>query len=232
LNTLSELADAFGNDADFAATVTSLLAAKAPLASPAFTGTPTAPTPSAGDNSTKIATTAYADGGMADHLSADDPHGVKAELLASAAFTASPTAPTPSAGDNSTKLATTAYADGAVADHVAASDPHGDRAYFAADPIGGTMQTPADGTYTLVLKAKYAFTINALDAILESGTITMAVKINGTAVTGISGLAVTSTIGTATATAANAVVVGDKVEFTLSSNASGSMLDFILDCTR
>ncbi len=33
----------------------------APLASPALTGTPTAPTPSADDNSTKIATTAYVD---------------------------------------------------------------------------------------------------------------------------------------------------------------------------
>lgn len=31
----------------------------APLASPALTGTPTAPTASAGDNSTKLATTAY-----------------------------------------------------------------------------------------------------------------------------------------------------------------------------
>jgi len=31
----------------------------APLASPAFTGTPTAPTPTTGDNSTKLATTAY-----------------------------------------------------------------------------------------------------------------------------------------------------------------------------
>lgn len=31
----------------------------APLASPAFTGTPTAPTPSAGDDSTKVATTAF-----------------------------------------------------------------------------------------------------------------------------------------------------------------------------
>ena len=37
------------------------LAAKAPLASPALTGSPTAPTQTAGDNSTKIATTAYAD---------------------------------------------------------------------------------------------------------------------------------------------------------------------------
>lgn len=34
---------------------------RAPLASPVFTGTPTAPTPSAGDNSTRIATTAYVD---------------------------------------------------------------------------------------------------------------------------------------------------------------------------
>lgn len=34
---------------------------KANLASPAFTGTPTAPTPSANDNSTKLATTAYVD---------------------------------------------------------------------------------------------------------------------------------------------------------------------------
>lgn len=35
------------------------LAAKAPLASPTFTGTTAAPTPSGGDNSTKIATTAF-----------------------------------------------------------------------------------------------------------------------------------------------------------------------------
>lgn len=38
------------------------LALKAPLASPTFTGTPAAPTPSANDNSTKIATTAYVQG--------------------------------------------------------------------------------------------------------------------------------------------------------------------------
>jgi len=38
----------------------SALDAKAPLASPALTGTPTAPTPGTGDSSTKIATTAHA----------------------------------------------------------------------------------------------------------------------------------------------------------------------------
>lgn len=41
--------------------LTTDLAAKAPLASPAFTGSPTAPTQAASDNSTKLATTAYVD---------------------------------------------------------------------------------------------------------------------------------------------------------------------------
>lgn len=58
LNTLKELADAINDDASYAATITTALALKAPLASPALTGTPTAPTPSTVDNSTKIATTA------------------------------------------------------------------------------------------------------------------------------------------------------------------------------
>ena len=43
LNTLDELAAALGDDANFASTVTTNLAAKAPLASPTFTGTVTLP---------------------------------------------------------------------------------------------------------------------------------------------------------------------------------------------
>ena len=39
---------------------------KAPLASPTFTGTPSAPTPSSGDNTTKIATTAFVSEAVAD----------------------------------------------------------------------------------------------------------------------------------------------------------------------
>jgi hypothetical protein len=41
------------------ATINTNLALKAPLASPTFTGTPTAPTPATNDNSTKVATTEY-----------------------------------------------------------------------------------------------------------------------------------------------------------------------------
>ena len=47
---------------------------KANLASPTLTGTPTAPTQSAGDNSTKLSTTAYVDGAISTHEGAADPH--------------------------------------------------------------------------------------------------------------------------------------------------------------
>ena len=59
LNTLNELADALGDDANFSTTVTYNISTKAPLASAALTGTPTAPTASTGTNTTQIATTAF-----------------------------------------------------------------------------------------------------------------------------------------------------------------------------
>ena len=59
LDTLNELAAALGDDANFSTTITNSLAAKAPLASPALTGTPTAPTASANTNTTQLATTAF-----------------------------------------------------------------------------------------------------------------------------------------------------------------------------
>lgn len=59
LDTLEELANALGDDPNFATTMTNLIAGKAPLNSPALTGTPTAPTPESGDSSTTIATTAF-----------------------------------------------------------------------------------------------------------------------------------------------------------------------------
>lgn len=49
--------------------VGAFLALKAPLASPSLTGSPTAPTQTASDNSTKIATTAYVDSAVAAGVS-------------------------------------------------------------------------------------------------------------------------------------------------------------------
>ena len=65
LDTLNELADALGDDANFAATTATSIGLKAPLASPTFTGTVTLPsgtvatTQSAGNNTTAVATTAF-----------------------------------------------------------------------------------------------------------------------------------------------------------------------------
>jgi hypothetical protein len=68
LDTLNELAAALGNDADFATTITNALALKAPLASPALTGTPTAPTAAAATNNTQVATTAFVQGVVGDGI--------------------------------------------------------------------------------------------------------------------------------------------------------------------
>ncbi|MIC49155.1 phage tail protein [Escherichia coli] len=59
LDTLKEIATAINNDPNFSATINNALALKAPLASPAMTGTPTAPTAEQTVNNTQIATTAF-----------------------------------------------------------------------------------------------------------------------------------------------------------------------------
>lgn len=82
---------------------TTALAPYAPLASPALTGTPTAPTATGGTNTTQIASTAFVTTAVgAINLSGYAP-------LASPIFTGSPTAPSPSNAANNTQIATTAF---------------------------------------------------------------------------------------------------------------------------
>jgi hypothetical protein len=75
----------------------------APIASPTFTGTPAAPTATAGTSTTQLATTAFVT--TADNLKAN---------LASPTFTGVPAAPTATAGTNTTQIATTAFVTAAV----------------------------------------------------------------------------------------------------------------------
>lgn len=100
------------------------------VASPALTGTPTAPTATAGTNTTQLATTAFvlaaisgATAGVSSFntrtgavtLQAADVTGVGGALLANPAFTGVPTAPTPAQASNDTTVATTAYVRAALA---------------------------------------------------------------------------------------------------------------------
>lgn len=82
------------------AEVTAALAAYATLASPVFTGNPTAPTPTAGDSDTSLATTAFVATSFAP--------------LASPVLTGNPTAPSAAASDDDTSIATTAHVKDAI----------------------------------------------------------------------------------------------------------------------
>jgi hypothetical protein len=78
------------------------LSAFAPINSPTFTGTPTAPTPTFGDNSSKLATTAFVESAVSGGTSGAAP-------INSPVFTGDPQAPTPPYGDDDTSIATTAF---------------------------------------------------------------------------------------------------------------------------
>ena len=98
-------------------------------ASAALTGTPTAPTMSAADSSTAIATTAYVNSKLGGYAP-----------LVSPIFTGNPTGPTPAPGDNDTSLATTAF----VAAAITASNAGGPWAPLASPALTGnpTSTTP------------------------------------------------------------------------------------------
>jgi hypothetical protein len=100
----------------------------APSASPALTGAPTAPTPSPGDSSTLLATTAFvaaaiaAAGGVTSFnnrtgavvLTLSDLTSAGGAPIASPALTGTPTAPTAAAGTATDQLATTAFVMSAI----------------------------------------------------------------------------------------------------------------------
>lgn len=114
------------------------LDAKVGLASPALTGTPTAPTAAADTNSTQLATTAFVLGQVAATTPAMDgtaavgtaprfaradhvhPTDTSRAPLASPAFTGTPTAPTAASGTNTTQIATTGFVRATRLDQLAA----------------------------------------------------------------------------------------------------------------
>ena len=119
------------------------------LASPRFTGTVTVPTPTAGDNSTKAATTAFVATSFA--------------TLASPTLTGTPAAPTASANTNTTQIATTAFVMTEVGDYAPLS--------------GATFTGTVNGT-SLVLSADLTVngtttTINTTNLDVEDKNITL-----------------------------------------------------------
>jgi hypothetical protein len=130
---------------------------RAPLNSPAFTGNPEAPTPSLGDNSTSLATTAYVDDTFASGVvswnsrsgavvPASGDYAVAdvtgAAPLASPNFTGTPQAPTPTGGDNSGKIATTAYVQAELGSYLTTASAASTYAPLASPALTGAPTAP------------------------------------------------------------------------------------------
>lgn len=96
----------------------------------------------------------------------------------------------------------------------------------------GHIETAANKTYVLDQAAAYAYTINTLKIIDTSGTVTAAIKINGTAVTSISAVSVSNSVATGTASGANTVAIGDLVTLVLTSNSTALDVTYTLKVTR
>lgn len=165
---------------------------KANLASPALTGTPTAPTAASNTNTTQVATTAYVQGEISellngagaaydtlkelqDILVADE--GAVATLttlvgtkapLASPDLTGTPTAPTAAAATNTTQIATTAFVTAAASQAVSDSGNNAVLKTFV-NAKGDLVTATADNT----------------PAILTVGTNGYFLKANSSAAAGI-----------------------------------------------
>ena len=159
------------------------------LTSPAFTGSPTAPTAAPGTANTQLATTAFVmdavgAGGVASFngrsgdvtLALADITGAGGAPITSPTFTGSPQAPTPPAGDADTSIATTAFVAAALVGTVTTFNSRSGAVTLTANDVsaaGGaplnspalyglpTAPTAAIGTNTTQI-ATTAFVENAL----------------------------------------------------------------------
>ena len=121
------------------------IATKADLASPTFTGSPVLPTgttgitQSAGNNSTALATTAYADSAITAERTATATLTNKS--LTSPTLTGTPVAPTASVDTNTTQVATTAFVVAQIADDAPTKSGSGATGNWGINITGNSATT-------------------------------------------------------------------------------------------
>lgn len=99
------------------------------------------------------------------------------------------------------------------------------------EAIGSMILAPENQDYVIGLNMPFAGTIVDFTTIATTGTCTLQVKINTTAVTGLTNAVSTSEV-TTTASGSNVFAAGDDIRLTLSSNASCRNLSFMIKATR
>lgn len=92
----------------------------------------------------------------------------------------------------------------------------------------------ADGTYSLVTYMPFAGTLTDIKQIScnSGGSVTLDFKLNGTGITGLTAVAVTSTAGDAAASGGNTFSKGDKLTVTASSTTGVTAINGTILCTR
>ncbi len=95
------------------------------------------------------------------------------------------------------------------------------------DEFTGHVQTAANATYWIDPYPGFAYTINSLAIYTSSGTITCGLQINGTVVTSLSALSVTSTPQIVSASGANTVSAGASNAVTLVCISNSGALDLV-----
>ena len=212
LNTLNELAEAIGDDASYAAGITTALGLKAPLASPTFTGTVTVPTPvSNTDASTKVyvdstaSTTASAAATALTNHEADTTniHGIAdTSILVTTTGTQTLT----------NKTITTPA--GLVKGDVGLGNV--DNTADTAKPVSTAQQTALD------LKANLASPTFTGTPTLPTGTI----AVTQTAANNSTAVATTAYVDNAASSAASALSVDGLSDTTITSAAAGQFLKY------
>lgn len=100
------------------------------------------------------------------------------------------------------------------------------------EQLNGLIASPGNATFIIQPYSMTAGTINSIYIGTSSGTDTVAVKINTTAVTSLSAISVSGTAATSTATGANTFSVGDQISIITSSDSSAVNLYWSLKYTR
>lgn len=97
--------------------------------------------------------------------------------------------------------------------------------------ISGLIVTPSDGEYKIVVNAPHGGTITEVTTISDSGTCTLTVKVNTTALGGTAN-SVSSSEQSQAHSSTNTFAAGDDIVLAVSSNSSCSKMTFTIKYTR
>jgi hypothetical protein len=106
---------------------------------------------------------------------------------------------------------------------------------LGTDGISGEIAAPANGSYTVFVKAPFACTITGLSSKTSAGTLTCAVTVNAVAVDGLTAVAVTTaSVQTPTTqfTTTAQVAAGDIIALTVSAVAGAANFAYVVDYRR